>query len=212
MTLQNKKVCFWLLMLIFFFGITALSAKEKANINKKSKPDEVLSPKNQMSEHTDELRNLMLQLYETHPEELVKSTQVSAPEMTEWVFENKSGWQFDAIKGLRADQALALIFNSDYQGDHVLPLVVGLETLLFTAYGAQNEFDIPAESDSALLKQAVCSINTLVVNIKSTKDKQQPVKLALFLEKNNTQQMISGVLNSITSRIMKRNGGSKDCQ
>ncbi len=212
MTQHNKKVSFWLLMLTYFFGITALSAKEEANIHTKSITVEVVPPKIQMSEHTDELRSLMLQLYESHPEELVKSTQVSAREMTEWVFDNKSGWQFDAIKGLRAEQALALTFNTDYQGDYVLPLVVGLETLLFTAYGAHNEFDIPAESNATMLAQAVCSISTLDVNIKSSKDKQEPATFALFLEKNQTQQMISGVLNNITSRIMKRNRGGRDCQ
>ncbi len=39
--------------------------------------------------------------------------------------------------------ALDLLFDPTFQGEHVLALIVGLETLLYQGYGAENEFAIP---------------------------------------------------------------------
>lgn len=118
------------------------------------------TPKSDMAQHTEDLRALMQALYEAHPEELAKSTRVGAREMTEWVFEGKANWKFDAIRSQQGAEALALLFEEAYAGDRVLPLVVGLETLLFQAYGASNEFDIPSAVSAPALQQASCQLQS----------------------------------------------------
>lgn len=125
------------------------------------------TPKADMAQHTEDLRALMLALYEAHPEELAKSTQVGVREMTEWVFEGKANWRFDAIRRQQGAEAMALLFESGYAGDRVLPLVVGLETLLFHAYGASNEFDIPTAVSAQALQQADCQLQHFVQTLQT---------------------------------------------
>lgn len=86
------------------------------------------------------LRSLMLALYECQPQDLQKSTKVSKEEFVQWVFEGPFDWKFDAIKNTKSIEALTLSFSQEYQGDHVLPLIAGLYTMLLQAYGGENEF------------------------------------------------------------------------
>ncbi len=72
------------------------------------------TPKQAMSAHTEDLRTLMLALYESHPQELAKSAQISPREMTEWVFDGKFGWRFDGLRKLQDQQALDLLFDEQF--------------------------------------------------------------------------------------------------
>lgn len=191
-----KNVWLWLFLLLFLSALPLAIAKEKVG---------AISPKKQMSDHTDELRDLMLQLYETHLTSLAKVTPVSAREMTEWVFDNKFGWQFDAIRKQQREQALALVLDNTYEGDYILPLVVGLETLLYSAYGGQNEFNIPVESDLALLNQAVCHLEAFQSSLQTAKNRTESLKLKEFLDSHNTEQIINQRLQKITRRIRQLN-------
>jgi hypothetical protein len=152
------------------------------------------TPKQVMSQHTDDLRALMQALYELHPEELAKSTQVGAREMTEWVFDGKAGWKFDAIRRTQQDQAIALIFDPEYTSDHILALVVGLETLLFHAYGGKNEYDIPAQIDDQAVAQAVCQVQALQKRL------QDHAAQAGVFDQAASQQLIQQTLQTIIQR------------
>jgi hypothetical protein len=153
------------------------------------------TPKQVMSQHTDDLRTLMQALYELHPQELAKSTQVGAREMTEWVFDGKAGWKFDAIRRTQQDQAIALIFDPEFTGDHILALVVGLETLLFHAYGGNNEYQIPAQTDEQSVAQAVCQVQALQQRLAAD------VTQAGILNQAATQPLIQQALQTIIQRM-----------
>lgn len=88
----------------------------------------------------DDLRKLMLQLYQCNQKDLLKSTKVSAEELVQWVFEGPFGWKFEAIRRVQSVDALSLSFNEQYQGDRILPLITGLHTMLVSAYGGENDF------------------------------------------------------------------------
>ncbi|MGQ2965747.1 hypothetical protein [Methylophilus sp.] len=153
------------------------------------------TPKQVMSQHTDDLRTLMQTLYELHPEELAKSTQVGAREMTEWVFDGKAGWKFDAIRRTQQAEAIALVFDPEYTGDRILALVVGLETLLFHAYGGKNEYEIPTHVDDKSVAQVACQLQSL--------QKQLPAGATQVsvLNQAATQQLIQQTLQTIIQRI-----------
>jgi hypothetical protein len=153
------------------------------------------TPKQVMSQHTDDLRTLMQALYELHPQELAKSTQVGAREMTEWVFDGKAGWKFDAIRHTQQDQAIALIFDPEFTGDHILALVVGLETLLFHAYGGKNEYQIPAQIDERSVAQAVCQVQGLQQRLAAE------VTQTGVLNQAATQALIQQALQTIIQRM-----------
>lgn len=153
------------------------------------------TPKQVMSQHTDDLRTLMQTLYELHPEELAKSTQVGAREMTEWVFDGKAGWKFDAIRRTQQAEAIALVFDPEYTGDHILALVVGLETLLFHAYGGKNEYEIPAQIDERSVAQVVCQLQSLQTQL------QAGAMQGGVFNQAATKQLVQQTLQTIIQRI-----------
>jgi hypothetical protein len=198
-----------LLMQLIMCNVPIVFAKEKSSENPRIKKTEILSPKQQMAEHTEVLRDLMLQLYSLYPNELAKSTQVSAREMTEWVFDGKANWRYDAIRNVQAKEALALFLEPSYQGDHVLPLVVGLETLLFSAYGAKNEFDIPNEMNTTQLSHALCFIQEMRLQLSQVETYQHNTFMVEFLENQNVNSIFDQILNKISERLMANVGVKK---
>lgn len=163
------------------------------------------TPKQAMSAHTEDLRALMLALYESHPEELAKSAQIGPREMTEWVFDGKFGWRFDSLRRAQDQQALDLLFDEQFQGDHVLALVVGLETSLFHGYGAENEFAIAAEQDASRMQRLVCTLRDFPKRYHGliTGPKQVPM-----LQSVASQQLVSSTLDAILQRISAVSGQS----
>jgi len=94
----------------------------------------------EMRENTESLRLLMSKLYKRNPHELKKSTSGTVQQMVDWVFDGNHGWKFEAIHGAQDTEAIFLSFNPDYEGDRVLPFIVGLQTMLMKAHGGKTEF------------------------------------------------------------------------
>lgn len=96
----------------------------------------------ELYENTQSLRKLMTKLYKRNPYELAKSTSDPAEKMVDWVFDGASQhhFQFKEIDKKQGTDAIFLAFNADYQGDRVLPFIVGLQTMLLKAHGNKVEF------------------------------------------------------------------------
>lgn len=96
----------------------------------------------ELAENTQSLRNLMLKLYKRNPHELAKSTADNAEKMVEWVFEGdlQHHFKFKEIDNKQGTQAIFLAFESNYQGDRVLPFIIGLQTMLLKAHNDKTDF------------------------------------------------------------------------
>ncbi len=94
----------------------------------------------QMHENKQSLRLLMAKLYKRNPRELKKSTSGTVDEMVGWVFEGKHDWKFKEIDEKQGTDAIQLAFNPGYEGDRVLPFIVGIYTMLVKAHGGKTEF------------------------------------------------------------------------
>lgn len=96
----------------------------------------------ELSSNKLSLHLLMIKLYKRNPRELAKSTSDSAEKMAEWVFEGdqQHHWKFEAIDNKQDTAAIFLAFDSQYQGDRVLPFIVGLQTMLAKAHDNKTEF------------------------------------------------------------------------
>jgi hypothetical protein len=94
----------------------------------------------QVRENTASLRLLMVKLYKRNPRELKKSTSGTLEEMVDWVFEGGHGWKIKRIGERQGTDAINMAFSPEYQGDRVLPLIVGLQTMLIKAHGGKTEF------------------------------------------------------------------------
>lgn len=161
----------------------------------------LLTPKKQMDLHTEDLRAWMMHHYEQYPEELAKSTQVGAKEMVEWVFDGKNNWKFEALGSLQGQEALALLFDASYQGDRILALVVGIESLLFNAYGAKNEYAIPPDVAPEKLSQVICSLHQLDKQIIDYQSSTLATHATSFLNDQPSNKSFKQLLNNITERI-----------
>ncbi|MFD1122819.1 hypothetical protein ACFQ2T_09920 [Methylophilus flavus] len=205
--MHEKKWLAGLLGFLFMANVVMAQPNNKAPLQGKT----VTTAKQQMSEHTDDLRALMLTLYEQNPAELAKSTQVGAREMTEWVFDGKANWKFDGIRGLQKMQAIELVFEPDFTGDQILALVAGIETLLFDAYGGTNEFEIPVLQDMQKHTQARCELQGFLKRITTQPPLTKPLSI---LTQAIASQEIQHTVRKVISR-MSGNDGKKpgqDCQ
>lgn len=164
-----------------------------------------LTTKQAVSAHTEDLRALMQALYTEYPSELAKSTQVGPREMTEWVFDGKANWRFEGIRRLQGQEALALLFDQAFVGDHILALVVGLETLVFEAYGSHNEFDIPAERDQPRLAKLLCELQALPLRL------QANTQTNAVLGQPVAQQHIIATLQTLMLRLRDREQVAAAC-
>lgn len=202
-----------LLIIGLMLSCTLLLQEAQAQ-SKKKKPVEVKqsavkTAKQEMSEHTDDLRTLMRTLYDAYPDELAKSTQVGAREMTEWVFDGKASWRFEAIRGKQQTEAISLVFDPEYKGDHILALVVGLETLLFNAYGGQNEYAIPVAQDESRLAHLRCQLEATQKLLDAN-----PKQLAILNEdssRQNIRQTLESIIQRISARVANKAVANSSC-
>lgn len=114
----------------------------------------------EMRENTESLRLLMTKLYKRNPAELKKSTTDPVEDMVTWVFDGHAqhGWKFSAINNVQDTAAIYLAFDPNYQGDRVLPFIVGLQTMLIKAHGGKTEFFLPDSIDPQKLYNAARNV------------------------------------------------------
>ena len=125
-----------------------------------------------MRENTQSLRLLMTKLYKRNPHELKKSTPDSLEKMVDWVFEGGHGWKFKKINEMQGTDALQLAFNPEYRGDRVLPLIVGLQTMLMKAHGGKSEFYMTDSIDPQNLYNAARNVEIVAWKLSNARDSQ----------------------------------------
>jgi hypothetical protein len=146
----------WILVcsLVYFPLITACTTNspiegkpipergDRSTANQLGKTDMDRMADVEVEENTKSLRNLMTKLYKRNPHELPKSTTSSIEKMVDWVFDGESQhhFQFKDMDNKQGTDAIFLAFNPDYQGDRVLPFIVGLHTMLLKAHGNKTDF------------------------------------------------------------------------
>lgn len=144
----------------------------------------------EMRENTQSLRLLMVKLYKRNPRELRKSTSGTAEEMAKWVFDSNHGWKFRGINELQGTAAIQQAFLPDYQGDRVLSLIVGLQTMLITAHGGKTEFYLSDDIDPQNVYNAARNVEIAVWKLSNDRDDKGQLYL-LTNEQNDTAPNLS---------------------
>lgn len=124
----------------------------------------------EMRENTASLKTLMIKLYKRNPKELKKSTSDPLEKMVEWVFKGDHGWQFPAIQNKQGTDAIFLAFRPEYEGDRVLPFIVGLQTMLIAAHGGRNEFYLLSEIDPQKIYNAARNVEIAAWKLSNARD------------------------------------------
>lgn len=140
----------------------------------------------EMRENTASLRLLMTKLYKRNPHELKKSTSGTVDEMVAWVFEGKHQWKFEEINNTQDTEAIFLAFNPQYQGDRVLPYIVGLYTMLLKAHGGKTEFYFVDNIDPQSLYNVARNVEIAAWKLSNARDQQG--KLFLLTNEINEKE------------------------
>ena len=143
---------------------------DRSSINQLAKTDFDRLTDVEIRENTQSLRLLMTKLYKRNPHELKKSTSGTVEEMVDWVFEGNHGWKFEAIQNLQGTDAIFLTFKPEYQGDRVLPFIVGLQTMLIKAHGGKTEFYITDQVDPQSLYNVARNVEIAAWKLSNARD------------------------------------------
>lgn len=143
---------------------------DRSSINQFAKTDFDRLADVELRENTQSLRLLMTKLYKRNPQELRKSTSDSVEKMVGWVFGGEHGWKFEAIGGAQDVKAIFLAFDPAYQGDRVLPFIVGLQTMLIKAHGGKSEFYLPDNIDPQNIYNAARNVEIAAWKLSNARD------------------------------------------
>lgn len=166
--------------------------QDRTTINQLGKSDFDRMADVEMRENTDSLRLLMHKLYKRNPQELHKSTADPADKMVDWVFDGAAQhyFQFEAIQNLQGTDAIFLAFRSDYQGDRVLPFIVGLHTMLLKAHGNKSDFYLPDNLDPQRIYNVARNVEIAAWKLSNARDQNGALYL-LTNEVNDKDKNLS---------------------
>jgi len=145
---------------------------DRSTVNQLGKSDFDRLADVELDENTQSLRTMMIKLYKRNPRELHKSTPDSAEKMVTWVFEGElqHHWQFKEIDNKQGTDAVFLAFDANYQGDRVLPFIVGLQTMLAKAHDNKKEFYLTDTLDPQRLYNVARNIEIAAWKLSNNRD------------------------------------------
>ena len=146
----------------------------------------------ELAENTQSLRVLMTKLYKRNPQQLAKSTSDPADKMVDWVFDGELQHQFKfkEIDNKQGTDAIFLAFDANYQGDRVLPFIVGLHTMLLKAHGNKKDFYLTDSLDPQNIYNAARNIEIAAWKLSTSRDANGNLYL-LTNEINTTDRNLS---------------------
>ena len=144
----------------------------------------------EMRENTQILSMLMTKLYKRNPRELRKNTTAIAEDAVKSIFENQHGWRFKEIGEAQGSYAIQQAFRADYEGDRVMSLIVGLQTMLIKAHGGKTEFYFTDTIEPQNIFNAARNVEIVVWQLSNTRDDKGQLKL-LTNELNDHERNLS---------------------
>ena len=145
---------------------------DRSTLNQFAKADFDRMADVELEENTQSLRALMLKLYKRNPNQLAKSTADNAEKMVDWIFDGElqHHWQFKEIDNKQGTDAIFLAFDANYQGDRVLPFIVGLQTMLAKAHDNKKEFYLTDSLDPQRLYNLARNIEIAAWKLSNARD------------------------------------------
>ncbi len=144
--------------------------KDRTTLNQLGKSDFDRMADVEMRENTESLKALMVKLYKRNPQELRKTTSSPLEKMVDWVFDGNHNWKFESIQNKQELDAIFLAFNPEYEGDRVLPFIVGLQTMLITAHGGRTEFYLQDAIDPQKIYNAARNVEIAAWKLSNARD------------------------------------------
>ncbi|THF61542.1 hypothetical protein E6C76_20485 [Pseudothauera nasutitermitis] len=116
------------------------------------------------------LRRLAEKLYRRNPREWRKSGAPSMDEALARIFEVEHGWRLEELGNRRDIDALQLAFVPEYQGDRVAAFVVGLASMVQSAFGDKVEFYLLDDLNAQRIYNAARNVEIAAWKLASARD------------------------------------------
>jgi hypothetical protein len=118
------------------------------------------------------LRLIAEKLYRRNPREFKKSGQASVEAAVSRIFDRHHGWRFEDIHLQRGTPAIHLAFRDDYTGDRVLAYVVGVASMIQTAFNDKTEFFVLDDVNPQGLYNAARNVEIAVWKLSNARNKE----------------------------------------
>lgn len=124
------------------------------------------------AENVAGLRLLMLKLYKRNPAEAHKSGLGTPDQITAVVFDqvDTHQWHFEALGNAQDTAAINLALNPQFNGDRVLALIVGIQSMLYRAHENKSAFFFTDSLEPQNLYNAARNIEIAVWKLSTAKN------------------------------------------
>lgn len=198
----------WLLICLLLLSACSNQPQKPSVDSRNSKPVPVREDRNMISqlgksdidrladieseENRQSLKLLMLKLYKRNPKEANKSGMGDAERIINMLFDPKAThqWQFPHLQNLKSTDAIHLAFKPEFEGDRVLALIVGMQTMLLRAHGDKNNFYMTDSLDPQSLYNAARNIEIVAWKIANARKASGELML-LNNEQSETERNLS---------------------
>lgn len=116
------------------------------------------------------LRRLAEKLYKRNPREWRKSDAHSVDAALARIFDDQHGWRLEALGYRRDLDALTIALHPDYRGDRVLAFIVGLASMVQSAFGDREEFYLLDDLDAQHLYNAARNVEIAAWKLANARD------------------------------------------
>lgn len=133
---------------------------------------------------TDMTAQLLVKLYKRNPRELRRESGISLSlRERQFATQEYDAVSLRAVSGSRGIEAIRLAFDSDYSGDRVFALMLGISDMLHESYGGKHEFYMFDELDQQKLYHSARNLEVVAWLLRSRIDARgQPLILSNHLE------------------------------
>ncbi|WP_426415728.1 hypothetical protein [Aestuariirhabdus sp. LZHN29] len=156
----------WILVLLLG-GCTADQQFRPENLAKRDLDFVADAHINQVDQH---LQLLMRKLYLRNPRELRKTPGANIQSRIDLIFSLPPPLIFDELGGRQSIDAMLLAMGSEFRGDRVFALMVGLTGMLHRAYDNKAEFFVLDALDAQKLYDSARNIEVLAWRLKTRTD------------------------------------------
>lgn len=169
------------LCLLLFACASPGTAPRKESISKYSPQQLIKTDANRFAETNQRrifisLRLLAEKLYRRNPQEWRKSSN-SLEEALARIFDEDHTWRFDDLGFQRDTDAIMLSMHPEYQGDRVMAFIVGMASMVQTAYGNREEFFMFDGLDAQFLYNAARNTEIAAWKLGTTRDEEGRILL-----------------------------------
>jgi len=115
-------------------------------------------------------RLLTEKLYKRNPREWRRGGYANLDAAVNRAFDPKFAWRFPELGNVRGTDALQLAFQTEFAGDRVFALGVGLGSMIMQAYGNQTEFFLLDQVDPQKLYNAARNVEVAAWKLATARD------------------------------------------